>query len=406
MIGLIRWIKGYVKIKIWGYAPERFMNLCTNAGIMLWEITGSGEYYVMCMSISDFFGIKKMAHKTKIRAIVLERHGLPFWVKNVRNRKIFLAGTVICLSFLLFMQQFLWAIEFQGNQQITREVLQDFLEKQGVEYGVRIRKLDLQYLEETLRESFEQITWASVHRNGTKLSVFVKENDLPSMEEQRREAAAWEFGGNLIAARDGQVVSILTRAGIPKVREQDVVKKGDVLVNGQIPVQNDDGTVRDWQFCLSDADIMLQYEKEVSVWQPYFYEYKNYTNREKKYRFFLLGSKRYFLRREDNRFLHYDKVVEQKQVQLFSQIDLPVFTGIVTCREYLPVEAVYDTETAKELVISRFCKIVDSLEQKGLHIIEKDVKIIRKTNGLQLHALLTVHELAAILSEAAPVKVE
>ena len=39
MIGIIRYLKGYVKIRVWGYSPERFMNLCTNRGIFLWGLS-------------------------------------------------------------------------------------------------------------------------------------------------------------------------------------------------------------------------------------------------------------------------------------------------------------------------------------------------------------------------------
>ena len=70
MTGLIRWIKGYVRIRVWGYSPERFMNLCTNAGILLWDIAGFEQYYEMNISVTDFFSIRKIVRKTKIRVAV------------------------------------------------------------------------------------------------------------------------------------------------------------------------------------------------------------------------------------------------------------------------------------------------------------------------------------------------
>ena len=79
MIGIIRYLKGYVKIRVWGYSPERFMNLCTNRGIFLWGLSGDGSYYTMYMSLSDYFTIRDIVKKTKTRAAVLERHGLPFF---------------------------------------------------------------------------------------------------------------------------------------------------------------------------------------------------------------------------------------------------------------------------------------------------------------------------------------
>ena len=37
---MTEWVKrlqGYVKIRVWGFAPQRFINLCSNKGILLWH---------------------------------------------------------------------------------------------------------------------------------------------------------------------------------------------------------------------------------------------------------------------------------------------------------------------------------------------------------------------------------
>ena len=82
MIGVIRYLKGYVKIRVWGYSPERFMNLCTNRGILLWGLARDSGCYTMYMGLSDFFTIRDIAKKTKTRTAVLERHGLPFFLEG------------------------------------------------------------------------------------------------------------------------------------------------------------------------------------------------------------------------------------------------------------------------------------------------------------------------------------
>ena len=42
-----RYLQGYLKIRVWGYSPERFMNLCSNRGILLWDITRREADYLM-----------------------------------------------------------------------------------------------------------------------------------------------------------------------------------------------------------------------------------------------------------------------------------------------------------------------------------------------------------------------
>ena len=67
---MTEWIKrlqGYVKIRVWGFAPERFINLCSNKNILLWEIEKREDTYTMCVSLRSFYQLRPIARKTKGR---------------------------------------------------------------------------------------------------------------------------------------------------------------------------------------------------------------------------------------------------------------------------------------------------------------------------------------------------
>ena len=71
MIGILKFIRGYVQIKIWGFAPERFLNLCSNKNILLWDIRRDGDIYYMCISLSGFRQLKSIARITISRVVIL-----------------------------------------------------------------------------------------------------------------------------------------------------------------------------------------------------------------------------------------------------------------------------------------------------------------------------------------------
>lgn len=405
MIGIIRYLKGYVKIKVWGYSPERFMNLCSNRGIVLWGLAGYGGYYTMYLCLSDFFAIRDIVRKTKTKVAVLERHGLPFFMQDVKKRKMFLAGIAFCLVFLTGMSRFIWSIEFTGNLMVTDDELYDFLKLQGVDYGTKKSALNLEELEAAIREEFSQVTWTSAKLEGSKVTVQIKENELPTEEERDESIARFEDGAELVASKAGVVADILTRSGVPQVKRGDEVEKGTLLVSGLVPVKNDDGTVREWERTVADADVLIECGETVYLTQQLSYQYKNYTGREKSYRFFSLGQKRYRFPPGKCGYVKFDEVVEQERLRLFGQIDLPIFTGTIRYREYLPVDALYDESSAAALLNGRLEKIIAGLEEKGVQIIQKDVKIVRKANALVMQGSLTVQEEAVVLqpisSEAA-----
>lgn len=85
MIQLIKYLKGYVIIRVSGYSPERFMNLCKNRGILLWDVYNCGDCYRMCVSVSGFFRLKSCLRKTKTRAAI--KHNVLWQKCTVRGYK-------------------------------------------------------------------------------------------------------------------------------------------------------------------------------------------------------------------------------------------------------------------------------------------------------------------------------
>ena len=326
MIALIRYCRGYVRISVRGYAPERFMNLCANRAIVLWELNGHDGFYTMCISLSDFFKIRDIVHKTKTRVAVLEKRGLPFFLQDVRHRKMFLLGVFLCSAFLILMSQFIWAMEFDGNRMITEEELKRYLEDEGIRYGTPRHFFSAETLEKGLREAFEEITWASVSLQGTKLVVKIQEDILPDTA-QKQELSKFENGADLVASCSGTVVSILTRSGIPTVRPGDSVSRGDLLISGRIPVKNDDETVREYLSVVADGDVILETDYRVHLSCPYAYQYKNYTGREKSRKFLAIGSLRVLFPPIRKNFARQDIVTQQNRLCLFGQLDLPIFAG-------------------------------------------------------------------------------
>ena len=73
MINLLKFLRGYVRIRVWGFAPERFMNLCSSRNILLWDITKEKDVYEMCISLGGFRKLKGIARTTRTRVVILKR---------------------------------------------------------------------------------------------------------------------------------------------------------------------------------------------------------------------------------------------------------------------------------------------------------------------------------------------
>ena len=183
---MTEWIKrlqGYVKIRVWGFAPQRFINLCSNKGVLLWNIEKQDDIYTMCVSLKAFYQLRPIARKTKVRVVISGRCGLPFLVPGMLRRKAFFAGFFLTAAFWILSSFFIWDIRVSGNLQVTEDVFLKFLEQEGVHTGMWKSNLDIGELEKQIRRNFPQVTWTSGRLDGVRLLIELKENDMPVPEE-------------------------------------------------------------------------------------------------------------------------------------------------------------------------------------------------------------------------------
>ena len=390
MLDLLKKSKGYLRVRVNGFSPERFMNLCANNDILLWKIQKVSEGYEMNISLSNFYRLKPIVRKTRTRVVVLQRYGLPFFMPVLQRKKVFVSCAVLVCFLWYCSTYFIWTITFEGNRKISSNQLQKYLDENGIHVGMLRKTLDINDLEKSIRNEFTEITWISARMDGTSLVFTIKENDAPIISGE--EASTLAEGTDLISQYDGKIESIVVRKGIPCVREGDMVSGGDLLIDGRIPIYNEDGTVREYLYENSDADILIEHKRPITIHLPGTYCKKEYTGRIKKQRFMQFGDKCIWQQPLGDNFLVYDRLMKKQTTELFQKLRFPLYSGTYCYREYQNKEYRYDREEAEAVLQKKFNMILQTLEEKGVQIIEKDVKIDMCNNGWTMYGEMLVHE--------------
>lgn len=405
MLQFVRFIKGYLVIRVTGSAPERFINLCSNHQILLWDIEIYADCYRMKIGYRDFYRIRGFTRKTGTRVVVTERFGLPFLSGKIWKRRIFMAGVAGSLLFWLLMSTRLWTVDIQGNYYITDDVFMDFLAENEIRHGMKRDELAIEELEKAIRNRFDMVTWTSVKLKGSRLVVQIKENELYDPKNGPDEVSEQQqTGKDLVAETDGIITSIVTRSGVPVVKAGSEVKKGDVLVEGAVPILMEDGSVKRYDFCKADADIRIQCRKRVQEELPLFYYEKLLSGRSKTRKFAELGTHRFSLGLPVRSYAEYDVLEDRKQLTLFGSFGLPVFYGTEEIREYSRIQKNYTEEQVKEIFVKKISKILQSLEEKGVQIIEKDVTINKEQKKWKLTVELLLVEETGLLRDTGVVQ--
>ncbi len=402
MINVLGYVKGTLRVKLTGTSPERFINLCSKSQIVLWDIVQVIDVFYLNISLENFYRIKPLLRKTGTRVIILERSGLPFFVDKMKKRKAFLVGLLLCVGFWFLSGLFIWRIEYSGNYTVTGDMLEKALKQQGIAIGRLKSQVDLLEANTRIRQEFQEITWIGMGFQGTTLQVNIKEKkqeiqqgEIVIQDYENRLPSTWEEGEviheSIFAPVEGTILSIIVRSGIPKVKKGDTVTRDQVLVEGLVPIMNEDGTVKEYMQVQPDADILLEYYLYESFTLPYTYVEKQYTGRTKEQHYLFWNEHRLQLpvRIPYNQ---YDEVTSQDYLSLEVKGAQKLGKGRNLIREYQNFEYEYTLEQAEKLLNMQLNEFIGTLSEKGVHIIGKNGKIDTSTGQWKLDVELLVQE--------------
>lgn len=397
---IIRYIRGYVKIRVQGYSPERFLNLCRYHEVMIWGLMPVGNSYEMYLTLEGFRKLKPIIRKTHTKVRLLKRYGLPFFIHRHRKRKAFLAGILLCMGLLYFYSSYIWDIHFEGNEKWTDQTLLEFLGTKEVSPAMSKSKVDCARIVKDIRARYDDIVWVSASIDGSRLRIQIKENEdtfqIGTKEEKNEEN--WKddtekHPTDLIASQDGVITSIITRSGTPMVHVGDTVKKGDVLVSGRVEVLNDAAEVIDYQYQESDADIyadtLMEYHDEV----PTTYQEKKYDQKEQRLLwYFRLGDYQISAGTVRHEFKQWETRTREHQLKLGENFYLPLVYGTISVKSYSTEEKKHSEQRVQEMLSQNFAHFSKEMKEKGIQICKNSVKIHVYENSAIAHGTLYLNQ--------------
>ena len=87
---IFNYIIGYIRISIEGYYIERFINICGNEKITIWNLKRNKNVKLeLNIGIKDLKKVAKIAKQTKCKLKITRKRGLPFVFNKYKKRKLF-----------------------------------------------------------------------------------------------------------------------------------------------------------------------------------------------------------------------------------------------------------------------------------------------------------------------------
>ena len=320
---IINYILGYLTINVEGYFIERFINMCRNKNILLWNIKRKNSSFIICkIGIKEFKKIRDIARKTKCKITITSKKGIPFIFEKYKKRKIFLLMMCIISGLLFVLSQFVWNIEVKiTGDTLNEEEIINSLNENGLYIGEKKSSIDVKEIINNVRLKREDISWIGIEIKGTNAIVEVVE------AEEKPEVVDENDYCSIVSDKPGKILKVIANNGTAMVKPGDIVKAGSLLIAGWI-----EGKYTGTRFVRADGkiDALVWYTETASV-KLNEKKIEKTGNTEKKYAL-NINNFRINLYKKLSNFEKYDTIYTAKKIKIFSNFYIPV--ELIECNNF------------------------------------------------------------------------
>jgi similar to stage IV sporulation protein len=161
-------------------------------------------------------------------------------------------------------------IDISGAKQLTLQQIADSLAESGVKIGMKRNKIDRDEAQRVMMTKLPEIGWIGINVKGSTVIVDVKERTVLPPAFDRDSPRSF------IAASDGVITEINVTDGVQSVKIGDVVRKGQMLISGQV-----ESETTPTRFVRADGVVFARVWHEETVDLPLYEEIKTATGKNK-----------------------------------------------------------------------------------------------------------------------------
>ena len=220
-------LRGQVRAEIVCEHPERILNLCGERGLPFRDLRRDGDGALsLTLSRGDYARLREALRGVDCEIRAARQVGFRAALSALARRQTLCVFAVVVPTALFLGSFFVWDYDIQGNQAVPEERILRALEKQGVGLCSFGLSLDGEDIRNHVLLDVPELEWISVNVSGYRAHVQVRERTPPP------EAVDTDTPANVVARRDGLVLSVSALDGKAAVLPGASVLPGDLLISG------------------------------------------------------------------------------------------------------------------------------------------------------------------------------
>ena len=312
--------------------PERFLNDCLRAGLLLQKISRTSPLELTAqMRAAEFRRLPKLVYGKHCRVRIRQKSGIARRVLPYLRRPFFLLGAVGTFLFLHFASGMLWSVSITNNGARDSEILEALAEF-GLKPGVKLAELDEGQIKEQVIARLPHLSWVGIFLDGASAEIAYE------LRTERPQVIPNDEPCAIYAKKNGILTKLYVYQGTPIAAVGETVEKGDLLVGAEVPIGKEGNFVL--SHALADAEARTWYEMTATV--PATAQKKEYTGQVFTKKYLIFFEHEINLSPDYGKTpFGYDIIIEKKDV--FYGVPCTLVTE--TWREYRTVAAAKETET-------------------------------------------------------------
>mgnify|MGYP004457569635 FL=1 len=379
---IFNYIIGYIRISIEGYYIERFINICGNEKITIWNLKRNKNVKLeLNIGIKDLKKVAKIAKQTKCKIKIIKKKGLPFLFNRYRKRKLFFVFLLVIIIGLGISSNFVWNIQIvEEDKESIENLYQDVVES-GLEIGKMKSKINTKDIINKVRLKRNDIAWMGIELKGTNAIVkVVKATAKPEIVDDNEYC-------NIVSDKQGIITKINAQNGTIAVKVGDTVNVGTTLINGWM-----EGKYTGLRYVHAKGEIQAKVWHTKNIKILYNATEKTETgNIENKYQI-KINNFEINLSKRLSKFKIYDTIVLENKFKIFSDFYLPISLVKITNKEIKEEQKNYNAEQAKDLGIEQLQKELDNEIEDKSKVVNKIINTYEKEDGIEVYVTYEVLE--------------
>lgn len=369
-------MKNFYEIKITGKDTKRFIRTLHRMKIQLYKIEYQDNSVIIWIDRENFSELKKI--KTIYKIELINYHGVLRIEYLLKKYSLFILMMGIGILLILTLSKMIFSVEVIHVKKEYRDFIKEELKKEGIDLFHFQKTFDKQeqIVKKITTTYRDKIEWLEIERIGTKYIAKVEERKYSNVKDD-------ETPRDIIAKKDGRILEIEASTGTVIAKKDQYVKKGDVLISGQI--KNKDILMAEVK---AEGKVKALTWYTVNVSLPYYYQEEKATGEKRKALNIQILSKKW-------NFSNGKKFSNKKTLPIFEIKNPLIPISISLCEEEKidKTEKLYTRDLAS-IEASRIAR--EKLKQKlgnDIEILyEKSLKITEENSKIDIEIFFTLKE--------------